>query len=120
MSVDMGFRDPVRGPDPVVVPDEVIAAQRVIRPRKSWPVWVRLTFADGRQPRIEDGFAVAWTREHVLVTVRWRIEYYLGTREFWVRADQVKRRAIVPSRPRRDEAVHGVSRPGRGWRPTST
>jgi hypothetical protein len=48
------------------------------------PVWVRLTFDDGRPERPQKGFALAWTDQHVQVQVPWEISYYRGARDFWI------------------------------------
>ena len=83
-------------PDPVVVPVEARDAQRAVRAHRAMPVWVRLSFDDGRPERTEKGFARAWSGQHVLVQVLWSLSYYRGAREFWVEAGQVRRRAIQP------------------------
>ncbi|BCT77101.1 hypothetical protein SCMU_29430 [Sinomonas cyclohexanicum] len=83
-------------PDPVVVPADAIDWPRVVTAHKAIPVWVRLTFDDGRAERTERGFAKAWTARHVRVQVLWRLSYYRGAREFWVEPSQVRRRVIEP------------------------
>lgn len=83
-----------READPITVP--MIDEARAARARKDIPVWVRLTFDDGRPERTERGFAVAWTDQDVRVQVLWQETYYKAAREFWVRAEQVKRRTIGP------------------------
>jgi hypothetical protein len=85
-------------PDPIVVTAASINPEKVTRPQVPIPVWVRLTFADGRPERTQKGFALAWTAQHVQVQVLWEISYYHGAREFWVSADQVTRRTIEPQR----------------------
>lgn len=92
-------------PDPVVVPQDAIDQGRVTVAPKALPVWVRLTFDDGRPERIEKGFAKAWTDRHVLVQVLWQASYYLGAREFWVEAGQVENRVIDPQWLGRDRTT---------------
>ncbi|NUP74542.1 MAG: hypothetical protein HOQ07_07820 [Sinomonas sp.] len=82
--------------DPVLVAHQAIDPIRITHAHKALPVWVRLTFDDGRPERLEKGFAQAWTDRHVLVQVLWVISYYRGAREFWVDAAQVTRRVIEP------------------------
>ncbi|WP_138415299.1 hypothetical protein [Sinomonas gamaensis] len=84
-------------PDPIVVPPEEIDREPITQAHKALPVWVRLTFDDGRPERTEKGFAKAWTEHFVLVQVLWTIAYYRGAREFWVEASSVKRRVIEPA-----------------------
>lgn len=79
---------------PFVVPAAAIDPKQVSRPQAPMPVWVRLTFDDGRPERTQEGFALAWTDQHVQVQVLWEISYYHGARDFWVNADQVTRRTI--------------------------
>jgi hypothetical protein len=83
-------------PDPILVPAEAIDPNQVTRPQSPMPVWVRLTFDDGRPERTQKGFALAWAGQHVQVQVLWEISYYRGAREFWVEAGQVTRRKIEP------------------------
>ncbi|WP_144627583.1 hypothetical protein [Arthrobacter woluwensis] len=114
MSEDVGYRDPAPWRLPVVVPDDAIDERLVYRSEQGIAVWATLTF-DGEPDRIVEGFAVAWTREYVLVQTLWQQSYFLGTRKFWLNAAQVKRRAIIPSRPNHTpKQVH--NRPQRGWR----
>ncbi|WP_156144175.1 hypothetical protein [Sinomonas humi] len=82
--------------DPIVVPEDAIDARSIVRAHRSIPAWVRLAFDDGRPERTEKGFARAWTDRHVLVQVLWTMSYYRGAREFWVEAEQVRRRLIEP------------------------
>lgn len=116
MSVDAGYRDPRPWRLPVVVPDELVDERLVYRPDRDWPVWATLTFNGAEPDRIVEGFAVAWTREYVLVQTLWQHSYFLGTRKFWLNAAQVKRRAIIPSRRGRNPAEQAHARPQRGWR----
>ncbi|GHG61316.1 hypothetical protein GCM10012320_36160 [Sinomonas cellulolyticus] len=83
-------------PDPILVPAASIDPEKVTRPPAPMPVWVRLTFDDGRPERTQKGFALAWTDRHVQVQVLWEISYYRGARDFWVSPDQVTRRTIEP------------------------
>jgi hypothetical protein len=83
-------------PDPIVVPAASIDPENVTRPQAPMPVWVRLTFDDGRPERTQKGFALAWTAQHVQVQLLWELSYYRGAREFWVDADQITRRTIEP------------------------
>ncbi|MGY3564447.1 hypothetical protein [Sinomonas sp. RB5] len=83
-------------PDPVVAPVGEACRQRAVRAHRPLPVWVRLTFDDGRTARTEKGFALGWNGEHVLVQVLWGMSYYRGAREFWVGSDQVRRRHLEP------------------------
>ncbi|WP_138443604.1 hypothetical protein [Sinomonas susongensis] len=83
-------------PDPVVTPNDAIDPARITRAHKAVPVWVQLTFDDGRPSRTEKGFVRAWTGRFVLVQVLWQISYYRGAREYWVEAGQVRRRVIEP------------------------
>ncbi|MEZ2373090.1 hypothetical protein [Arthrobacter sp. RCC_34] len=115
MSLDQGYRDPEPWELPIVVPDDAIDERLVYRSEHGIAVWARLTFDGGEPDRIVEGFAVAWTREYVLVQTLWQQSYFLGTKTFWLNASQVKRRAIIPSHPNRSpEQVH--NRPQRGWR----
>jgi hypothetical protein len=84
--------------DPILVPAASIDPEKVTRPQTPIPVWVRLTFDDGRPERTQKGFALAWTDQHVQIQVLWEISYYRGALEFWVSADQVTRRTIEPHR----------------------
>jgi len=118
VSEDVGYRDPKPWKLPVVVPDEVIDERLVYRSEHGVAVWATLTFDGGEPDRVVEGFAVAWTRQFVLVQTVWQQSYYLGSAKFWLNASQVKRRAIIPSRPNRNpEQVH--NRPQRDWRPRS-
>jgi hypothetical protein len=83
-------------PDPVQVPAAEIDPGQVSRPQGPLPVWVRLTFDDGRPERSQKGYALAWTAQHVQVQVLWEISYYHGARDFWVNANQVTRRKTEP------------------------
>lgn len=83
-------------PDPILVPAAAIDPMQISRAQEPMPVWVQLTFDDGRPERTQKGFALAWTDRHVQVQVLWEISYYRGAREVWVSADQVTRRRIEP------------------------
>ena len=98
------------------MPADRVDERLVYRPDRSWPVWVTLTFPNGEPDQTTDGFAVAWTREYVLVQVRWQVEYYLGTRSFWVEAGKVSRRRIEPSRRGPNPEQQAYARPQRDWR----
>ena len=93
-----GLNEPIRDtPQPVsVAPDQVDLAH-VTRPNKTLAVRVRVAVDDGSE-RTESGFALGWTKTHVLVQVQWPAEYYKGAREFWVEAERVRRRVIEPGR----------------------
>lgn len=115
MSEDVGYVDPKPWRLPVVVPADAIDERLVYRPVHGVAVWATLTFDGGEPDRIVEGFALAWTRQFVLVQTRWQQSYFLGSREFWLNAAQVKRRAIITNRPNRTpEQAH--NRPQRDWR----
>ncbi|MGY3567953.1 hypothetical protein [Sinomonas sp. RB5] len=59
-------------PAPAVVPQDAIDQDRITRAPQDFPVWVALTFDDGRPERTKPGFALAWTDRHVLVQVLWQ------------------------------------------------
>ncbi|WP_437770642.1 hypothetical protein [Arthrobacter sp. KNU40] len=80
-------------PQPVSVEADLIDLAHVTHPKKSIPIWVRVAVDDGSE-RTESGFALGWTKTHVLVQVQWPAEYYKGAREFWVDAERVKRRVL--------------------------
>lgn len=82
-------------PQPVTVPAEQIDQARVTRPAKPHAVWVNVAVDDGTERR-EQGFALAWTEQHVLVQVLWPKSYYKGALEIWVEAKRVSRREITP------------------------
>lgn len=82
-------------PQPLCVSPATVDVAHAARPAKARPVWVRVAVEDGTE-RVEQGFALAWTRQHVLVQVLWRESYYKAAREFWVDAERVSRRVIEP------------------------
>ncbi|MDR6623038.1 hypothetical protein [Sinomonas atrocyanea] len=79
-------------PDPVGLP---VPAGPVTRAPKARPVHVLVPTVDGGEI-VKDGFALAWTKDAVLVQVLWPREYYTAAREFWVDASSVSRRVIEP------------------------
>lgn len=84
-----------------MVPDGVVDEASAYRPPTSFPVWVEVRVVDASlPPRKVPGFALAWTREHVLVQIKWPKEYFVGARNFWTDAVNVSRRVIEPSWPR--------------------
>lgn len=82
-------------PQPVAVPVGRVDVAHASRPAKARPVWVHVAVDDGSE-RAEQGFALAWTKRHVLVQVLWPASYYKGAREFWIDAARVSRRVIDP------------------------
>ncbi|MBT8162776.1 hypothetical protein KKI43_20305 [Arthrobacter sp. GN70] len=78
---------------PLVVPESDVDMSRKFTPANSPAVWVRLTYTDGAVHEVP-GFALAWTRAHVLVQIPWPEEYYDGHRDSWVPATGVRRRQI--------------------------
>ncbi|WP_138443429.1 hypothetical protein [Sinomonas susongensis] len=83
------------------MPEDAIGQASVYRPQKALPVWVEVSVVDSSlSPTTMPGFALAWTREHVLIQIKWPKEYFVGARNLWTEAKHVSRRVIAPSGPR--------------------
>jgi hypothetical protein len=82
---------------PVVPAVDPAALLGVTMAKKSIPVTVRLTFANGREMTLPS-FAHGWTKEHVLVSVEVPKNYYTTRELVWLPAADVRRRTINTGR----------------------